>query len=736
MYSMIDDEITYIDEEIERLDREIYEIRLVLNSTPRINAPGVRTRNAHGIETDTSHEDRTGRRHGCRPSAARMRDDIYDRGMARDPDARSGRRLGLSPVREPTIHYTHPSPRSSAGDQDVARSKICMKPATYDGMGLWNDYLSHFESVSLLNHWTETEKGLYLAASLRGQALGILGNQPRDERQNYTRLVQSLQDRFAPSNQTELYRSQLRERRQKASESLPEMGQDVRRLTNLAYPTASSDLKEILATEQFLNGLYDCEMRLKIKQARPSSLNDAIQRAVELEAFNRAEKRRTETVRWMEHKSSARSLKLEKLMEAMQKSISTLAREVRDLKRSKCQGNQIMTEVPKNNFENRSGEPRVRLRRCYKCGSTEHLRRDCPRIQRNQHVDNAVETRPHCSRDDKSADDTELYVSMLVNGMPTRFLVDTGATVSLLSRTAYDRMDKAHETSTGVDGEVVSTNGTLVKVLGQTSVQLKIADEAWTQDLIIADIHEDGILGMDFLLKHKCIINLQTRAISIPGIEPIKMERTTGNHMLAMVRRVNMQPVSETPADWTGDEGLSAEIGKDKPKYRYHLSKLLRNFADINDETQESLTLQKLTQPYCGVPRVLKTCSKFVAGNDQNVSTWLLGSKDHYRQIVHRLETISGTDMGIEHRTENLYGSEFGPNRKPCGTRRFHGNWRKSASSTWHRRAVDIKTSDEPGQSAEVRMGNTQDQNRSKSMIKSDGLETIGHDMSCRIEPV
>ena len=215
--------------------------------------------------------------------------------------------------------------------------------------------------MSLLNNWTETEKGLYLAASLQGQALGILRNQPRDDRQNFSRLVQSLLDRFAPSNQTELYRAQLRERRQKAFESLPEMGQDVRRLTNLAYPKASSDLKEILATEQFLDGLYDSEMRLKIKQARPSSLNDAIQTAVELEAFNRAEKRRTKIVRWMEHKSSARSPKLEKLIEAMQKSISALAREVRDLKRSKCKGNQIMTEAPKSKIENRSGEPRVSL---------------------------------------------------------------------------------------------------------------------------------------------------------------------------------------------------------------------------------------------------------------------------------------------------------------------------------------------------------------------------------------
>ena len=127
--------------------------------------------------------------------------------------------------------------------------------------------------------------GLYLAASLRGQAQGVLGNKPKDVRQNYQRLVQALQDGFAQSNQTELYRAQLRERRQKASESLPEMGQDIRRLTNLAYPTEASDLKENLATEQFLDGLHDTEMRLKIKQARPVNLNDAIQRAVKTEAF-------------------------------------------------------------------------------------------------------------------------------------------------------------------------------------------------------------------------------------------------------------------------------------------------------------------------------------------------------------------------------------------------------------------------------------------------------------------
>ena len=49
--------------------------------------------------------------------------------------------------------------------------------------------------------------------------------------------MKALEERFAPPNQTELYRAQLTERRQKPAESLPELGQAIRRLVNLAYPT-------------------------------------------------------------------------------------------------------------------------------------------------------------------------------------------------------------------------------------------------------------------------------------------------------------------------------------------------------------------------------------------------------------------------------------------------------------------------------------------------------------------
>jgi hypothetical protein len=126
---------------------------------------------------------------------------------------------------------------------------------------------------------------MYLAVSLRGNAQGVLGNLPSYEQRDFLYLCKALEQRFAPDNQTELYRAQLRERKQHSVESLPELGQDIWRLTNLAYPTASTDLKEILAKEQFIDSLRDTNMRWRIKKERPLDLNDAIRHAVELQAF-------------------------------------------------------------------------------------------------------------------------------------------------------------------------------------------------------------------------------------------------------------------------------------------------------------------------------------------------------------------------------------------------------------------------------------------------------------------
>jgi hypothetical protein len=187
-------------------------------------------------------------------------------------------------VRQKSDQTKKPAHPAAAKGSNTAR----VKAATYDGTSSWLDYKSHFAACSCINQWSENEKGLYLAEALRGQAQGILGDLPIDKQQDYKPLVKALVERFAPPNQTELYIVQLTERRQKPVESLPELGQAIRRLVNLAYPIVPENVRDTLAKQHFMEALADSEMMIRIKQSRPQNLNDAIRLVVELETVNRA----------------------------------------------------------------------------------------------------------------------------------------------------------------------------------------------------------------------------------------------------------------------------------------------------------------------------------------------------------------------------------------------------------------------------------------------------------------
>lgn len=191
---------------------------------------------------------------------------------------------------EPESNITHRRKSGRLNDMNedtryLGDKKSHNKPATFDGTGSWLEYRSHFDACAMLNKWKEREKGLFLAVSLRGQAQCVLGNLPYAQKHDYALLVNAFEDRFSPANQNDLYRTQ------RAAETLPELGQSIRRLTNLAYPTALGDVTETLAKEQFIDALIDSDMRLRVKQARPLNLNDAIRHAVELEAFIKSDRK-------------------------------------------------------------------------------------------------------------------------------------------------------------------------------------------------------------------------------------------------------------------------------------------------------------------------------------------------------------------------------------------------------------------------------------------------------------
>ena len=82
-----------------------------------------------------------------------------------------------------------------------------------------------------------------------------------------------------------------------------------------------------------------------------------------------------------------------------------------------------------------------------------------------------------------------MYVKSLLHGIETNFLVDTGATLSVLSRKVYDSLIIKTELY-HTDQVIFSAGGTTLNVLGKTLINIEIGDVTYryTQDVIIADL--------------------------------------------------------------------------------------------------------------------------------------------------------------------------------------------------------------------------------------------------------
>ncbi|CAG2239410.1 unnamed protein product [Mytilus edulis] len=436
---------------------------------------------------------------------------------------------------------------------DGYKNKNIVKTATYDGKGPWLDFRSHFDACSQINNWTDKEKGLYLAVSLRGQAQGVLGNLTQESRQDFKELVKALEERFSPSNQTELYRTQLRERHQRAVETLPELGQDIRRLTNLAYATAPNEVRETLAKEQFIDSLIDSDMRLRIKQARPTDLNDAIRHAVELEAFNKAESKRIEGQGFLrtasENRHSADNM-TSQLLKTMSETLIELQKEMRDLKQN-------------NKGRKQGGAPQPCSFRCYACDEVGHRAFNCPAYPnfqynyQNPRYQNKPKTR-YTNQNYENSDSTPgkvgvhklfpdagMFLKAKVNGIITDLLIDTGATVTVISTKMFKKMSNMPYL-TPTERDILTASGHSLHVSGKTELEIETDTFKCISAAIVADINVDCILGLDFLRTHEANINIYKGTLTIKGHEVrFYVQGHIGCDRVAVSETINTHPRRE-----------------------------------------------------------------------------------------------------------------------------------------------------------------------------------------------
>ena len=249
-----------------------------------------------------------------------------------------------------------------------------------DGEGeCFSDRKEQFELVAGACYWTDQSKLVNLVTRLRGQAYSYYRSCTSEQRSSYPLLVKALEDRFTPVRIQAVQSSRFHERKQSPTESVDSYAQDLRKLYQKAYPSTRQGSREVEAmgrsvlAYQFIAGL------LPHLKAKIAGQEGTFEELLTKTRFEEARHRDIVEAAGVGNRQSTTNL--------------TMGTGRNPLVYRKSNPPQ---STPRS-VVGRQPEPL----RCYHCGGTNHLRRDCPLRGRsapleaaaNKTVNNGVQNR-------------------------------------------------------------------------------------------------------------------------------------------------------------------------------------------------------------------------------------------------------------------------------------------------------------------------------------------------------
>ena len=116
-----------------------------------------------------------------------------------------------------------------------------------------------------------------------------------------------------------------------------------------------------------------------------------------------------------------------------------------------------------------------------------------------------------------------------IEGQLCEFVVDTGSNITLVRPEKVGVVAKSKVMP--VEAVLRTVAGTTMPVKGKGKLDLRIAGHNLTHDVWIADIVEDGIIGLDFLIKHNCQVDLVAKILRLGNDEIPLYESTLSSEL-------------------------------------------------------------------------------------------------------------------------------------------------------------------------------------------------------------
>ncbi|MEW8545924.1 MAG: hypothetical protein AB2693_20575 [Candidatus Thiodiazotropha sp.] len=244
-----------------------------------------------------------------------------------------------------------------------------VKPDPYSGQESWEEYISHFENCADLSKWDHRQKVLMLAASLRGQARTFYMSLSCEQKNSYSSLVSSLNQRFGSSRHQNRWLAKLEMRRREPNESIAAVGDDIRQMAQKAYCNLDSLAQEALALNQ-LYKIVSLEMKCRCIDRDCRTVAEAVDVIERYEAImgdnsdrKRSNMRTIDSSPFNKNASQQKST-LETALERIEARLDRLEKQTQLQQQT----------VPKQGVNAQKPAKRT----CFTCNSPFHMYRNCP----------------------------------------------------------------------------------------------------------------------------------------------------------------------------------------------------------------------------------------------------------------------------------------------------------------------------------------------------------------------
>ena len=140
------------------------------------------------------------------------------------------------------------------------------------------------------------------------------------------------------------------------------------------------------------------------------------------------------------------------------------------------------------------------------------------------------------------------FIPGRVEGRPIQFLLDTGCTTNLLGKHVFDRLpERIREQKKEYSRHGLLADGTRLPFYGIIRLDIRLRQVKTEEVFIISQINEDAILGMPFLVEHRCAMDFHRPILKLDGQEvkcTDRQGRLLANHIQA-IRGEVLPPESE-----------------------------------------------------------------------------------------------------------------------------------------------------------------------------------------------